>query len=154
MPDARNAVLPKRSPPTEARFQHLLVTGLDRVVSRIGKAALAEAMDRTTRSLDDVLERGATPGAKAIFDTLLIDPTALQELLRHYGLKLVPEHASAANDLHTAAGLSHASGALCDAVADGTRSHTETLELAEKLRPLLPSIAAIIEEADQIRGAA
>lgn len=149
-----NAVLPKRTPPTEARFHHLLVTGLDRVAARIGKPALAEAMDRTVRSLDDVLERGATPGAKALFDALLADPTALAEVLRAYGFKLVPDKADAANDLHTAAGLSHAAGALIEAHEDGHRCHAETLKVANKLRPLLPQIAAIIAEADRLKGAA
>jgi hypothetical protein len=154
MTDRGNAVLPKRAAPTEARFHHLLVTGLDRVAGKVGKHALAEAMDRTVRSLDDVLERGATPGAKAVFDALLADPTALCEVLRAYGYRLVPDRSSAANDLHTAAGLSHAAGAIIEAHQDGHRDHRETLEVAEKLRPLVPHIAAIIEEADRIRGAA
>lgn len=151
---ASNAVLPKRTPPTEARFHHLLVTGLDRVAARIGKHALAEAMDRTVRALDDVLERNATPGAKALFDTLIADPTALTEVLRAYGFKLVPDHADAANDLCTAAGLSHAAGALIEAHQDGTRCHTETLSIANQLRPLLPQITAIIADADRLKGAA
>jgi predicted N-formylglutamate amidohydrolase len=149
-----NAVLPKRQGPTEARFHHLLVIGLDRVADKVGKTALAEAMDRTVRALDDVLERGATPGAYALFNALLADPTALAEVLRAYGLKVVPDRADAANDLSTAAGLSHAAGALIEAHEDGYRNHSETLRIANRLRPLLPQIAAIIEEADRLKGAA
>lgn len=151
---ANNGVPPKRVAPTEARFQHLLVTGFDRVAARIGKPSLAEAIDRTVRSLDDVLERGSMPGAKTLFDALLADPTALNELLRAYGFKLVPDRADAANDLMTAAGLSHAAGALIEAHQDGIRNHGETLLVADKLRPLVPQISAIIEEADRLRGAA
>lgn len=150
----RCVVPPKRQAPTEARFHHLMVMGLDRVAAKLGKPALAASMDRTVRSLDDVLERGATPGAKALLDALLADPTALTELFRAYGFKLVPEHADAANDLQTAAGLSHAAGAIIEAHQDGARCHKETLEVAAKLRPLLPQITAIIHEADQLRGAA
>jgi len=146
-------VLPKRVGPDEAHFGALFVAGLARVAAKIGKGTLADRMGRTVRSLDNILAGGSTSG-KAMCDTLLADSTALDEVLAEYGFKLVPLTAEAANDLNTAAGLLDGATELVRAQRDGIRDHTETLMVADKLRPHLPAALAIVREADQIRGVA
>lgn len=146
-------VLPKRTGPDEAHFGALFVAGLARVAANIGKGTLADRMGRTVRSLENILAGGST-SAKAMCDALLADCTALDEVLREYGFKLVPLTAEAANDLNTAAGLLDGATELVRSQNDGVRDHAETLRVADKLRPHLPAALAIINEADKIRGVA
>ncbi|WP_203310476.1 hypothetical protein [Sphingomonas beigongshangi] len=146
-------VLPKRVGPDEASFGNLFVAGLARVAAKIGKGALADRMGRTTRSLDNILGGGSTTG-KAMFDALLADETALDEVFAAYGYRLCPLHCEAANDLNVAAGVIDAMGELVKARADGHRDHNETLAVAALLRPHLPAMQAIVHEADELRGAA
>ncbi|SEM54900.1 hypothetical protein SAMN05192583_0588 [Sphingomonas gellani] len=146
-------VLPKRSGPDEATFATLFVAGLARVAAKLGKGALADRMGRTTRSLDNILGGGSTSG-KAMFDALLADETALDEVLASYGFRLCPLHSEAANDLTVAAGVIDAMGELVRSRSDGHRDHNETLAVATLLRPHLPAMQAIVREADELRGAA
>lgn len=148
-----NSVLLKQGPISEARFHDLLVAGFARVAAKLGKGTLADRMGRTVRALDNIFA-GSTPSAKAMLDALRADETVLDELLRSYGFRLAPLHDRAANDLHTAAGLSHAAASIIESLEDGERQHQETLVVADKLRPHVPSILAIIAEADRLRGAA
>lgn len=146
-------VLPKRTGPSEATFASLFVAGLARVAAKIGKGTLADRMDRTPRSLDNILGGGSTSG-KAMFDALLADETVLDEVLASYGFRLCSLHQQAANDLLVAGGVIDAMGKLVSAHADGIRDHNETLSIAALLRPHLPAIQAIVHEADTLRGAA
>ena len=147
------SVLPKRAGPSEATFASLFVAGLARVAAKIGKGTLADRMERTSRSLDNILGGGSTSG-KAMFDALLADETVLDEVLASYGFRLCPLHSEAANDLAVAGGVIDAMGKLVIAHADGRRDHNETLSIGALLRPLLPAIQAIVREADELRGAA
>jgi hypothetical protein len=149
----RSNVLPKRVGPDEARFGTLFVAGLARVAAKIGKGTLADRMGRTVRSLENIMAGGSTSG-KAMCDALLADHTALDEVLADYGFKLVPLTLDAANDLNTAAGLLDGATELVRSQHDGHRDHSETLRVADKLRPHLPAALAIVREADQIRGVA
>lgn len=146
-------VLPKRTGPDETTFGSLFVAGLARVAAKIGKGALADRMGRTTRSIDNIMGGGST-SAKAAFDTLLADPTALDEVLAAYRVRLVPLRSVAANDLLTSAGVINAMGKLVEANTDGIRDHNETLALAQLLRPHLAALTAIVREADELRGVA
>lgn len=151
MRDLRSTVVPQRSTPTEARFHDLLVAGLARIALKIGKGRVADRMGRSVRQLDNIMG-GSTPGAKPVFDALLADETALDELLAEYGFRLCPLHAEAANDLVTAAGVIGAMGQLVEALSDGRRDHLETLAIATLLRPHMPAMTAIVREADELRS--
>lgn len=148
-----NTVVPKAQCPTEEQFHNLVIAGLARVSTKVGRGAVAQQMGRTTRALDKVFA-GSTPEAKALFDLLGSKETitALDEVLATYGVRLAPLHANADNDMHTAADLAKAAGSLMDALSDGKRDHLETLTLGTMFRELLPKIAAIVSEADAIRN--
>ena len=79
MPSARS-VFHKTAALCEAQFHALVVQGLARIAARHGRGALSDAMGRCSRQLDNVFA-GADPKAKALFDALALDATALDELL-------------------------------------------------------------------------
>lgn len=153
MTDRRNAVLHDRSGPDEALFHDALIAGLSRVAVQIGRGTLADKARRTTRSLD-MLFAGETgiPNAKGAFDFLLADDTALDEVLALYGVKICPRNSAAGGDLAVIAELAHVLARFTSAIEDGKRVHTETLDVAKALRPLMPKLTAIIDEADALRA--
>jgi hypothetical protein len=119
------------------------------------KVDMAKAMDlKDTGPLDRGLSGSNLPSAHVIFNSLLVDPTALDEILNHYGVRAVPVAANPANDIVTAAGVMDAMAALVRAFQDGHRDHQETLEVADLLQPHLAAMAAIVNEAAALRGAA
>lgn len=151
-----NPFVRKNGPLTKQRAKELVASGLQRAIgsSRDGKAEVALAAGCTSRCIEKALSHDTLPSIETLFNALAADETILNEFLSHYGYRLTSITADPAHDLHTAAGLSHAAGSLIDAHADGNRCHRETLEVADKLRPLLPQITAIIHEADSLRGVA
>ncbi|MBB4642344.1 hypothetical protein [Rhizorhapis suberifaciens] len=151
MTQRSNIVVPKRQKPDEQQFHALMVAGLARTAAKVGRGTLADSMGRTVRALDKVFA-GSCPEPKALFDLLVDEPQALDELYARYGFKLAPLTADAANDFHTAADLARAAGAFMDALSDGQRDHLETLALGALFRDLLPRIQAVVSDADRIRS--
>ena len=136
-------------------FQRRLAAAWGRVWPTVGKGAMAQAMGLNhTKAID----RGVTginlPEAHTIFNSLLADKTALDEVIAWYGCKITPVGITAANDFATAAGTLDAMSALVRALADQRRDHKETLDIAALLRPHIAALNAIVREADEHRGAA
>ena len=138
-------------PVTEQRFHSLVVAGLARVAADHGRGKLADGMGRTTRALDKVFA-GSTPEAKALFDALLVDITALDEIAREYGVQIIPRASDPAQDFELLADTADLHAEHMSAMRDGRRVHTETLRIAEKARPVVAKYTAIIAEADHIKG--
>lgn len=153
MTELFNPVVPKNRNVTDAEFHNLIVAGLARVAAKIGRGNLADRMGRTTRALDKVFA-GSTPDAKALFDALKADATAIDELASAYGFQLVPLNRECEPDLSLAAGLCDGASELVKANSDGDRDHRETLKVADILRPHIGPAMAIVHEADKIRGVA
>jgi len=150
MPDQRRNGLRKTERPTEERFHNHIVCGLARISANHGRHAVAESMGRDIRSLENVFA-GSDPMAKALFDTLLIDHTALDEVLQLYGLRALPIEQRPEGDMHLATGLSQSLAKLIESNADGVRDHNETLAIAALLRPHLGALQALVTEADRLR---
>jgi len=66
--------------------------------------------------------------------------------------RLPPRQSRAANDMELAAGLGHSLSELIERLRDGKRCHLDTLALAELFRAVIPQMAAVIDEADVLRG--
>jgi hypothetical protein len=142
-------VLPLKPVPDEARFHALLVQGLARVAAKHGRGQLSDAMGRSGRQLDNVFG-GSDPKAKALFDALALDPTALDEVIAAYGLRIVPATDGQENDMRLAAGIAAGLAKLIESNADGVRDHNETLAIAAVMRPHLGALTNIINQADEI----
>ncbi len=143
------SVLPQIAAPDEARFHMLLVQGLARIAATHSRGQLADAMGRCGRQLDNVFG-GADPKAKALFDALLLDPTALDEVFAAYGLRIAPAVVAQESDMRLASGLASGLAELIAANADGVRDHNETLAVAALIRPHLGALTNIINQADEI----
>lgn len=144
-------VLQQITPPDEARFHMLLVQGLARIAAKHTRGKLADAMGRSGRQLDNVFG-GADPKPKALFDALALDPTALDEVIGAYGLRIVPvtEGSAVQEDMRLAAGISAGLSKLIDANADGVRDHNETLAIAAVIRPHIGALLNIVSQADEL----
>lgn len=94
------------------------------------------------------------PDAENLLNSLAADPTALAEVLALYGLQIVPIGFDAALDFEIIADNSALLAEHTEAMRDGRRDHRETVRIADKARPVVQRLSAIIAEADRIRGAA
>lgn len=142
-----------RVPVTKDKFQRLLAQSWGRVWPQIGKGVMADKMGlNDVKTIDRAVTASNLPEAHTIINSLLADPTALDEVFREFGFRVIPLRSEAANDLMTAAGVIDAMGELVKSRADGIRDHNETLAVAHLLRPHVPAIEAIIEEADMLRS--
>lgn len=139
------AALPKH------RVSALVSAGWSRAVLKLGKGAFADHVETTERTVENGLAGKTLPEAHTVLNSLAADPTALDELFAAYGLRVVPLHSEAANDLVTAGGVINAMGEMIARLADGTRCHNDTLAIAALLRPHIPAMTAIVSEADALR---
>ena len=145
----------RAGPPSKESLKSKLASAWGRVWPKIGgQGTFADRIGSDSATVGRVLGMKNLPEAHTIFNGLLADPTALDEILAHYGLKATPITAIAANDLHTAAGLLDGATEIVKAYENGERDHTETLRIADKLRPHIAAAIAIVREADALRGAA
>lgn len=101
----RNSVVPETSGVTEAEFHAAMVTGLARAAKRLGgEAALAYVMGITEKQLSNI-RKGAATHPKRLFDALMACPSALDDVAKRYGYRLVPRsgiRASVGEDLNVA----------------------------------------------------
>lgn len=131
-----------------------LVAGWARVIAKVGKGKFADKLEVNEKTVGRALSGENTPELHTAFNSLAVDPTALDEVAALYGVEIRPKQSVAANDMETVADLSHLVGKWVAALSDGHRCHRETLELANVMRPLLHRLNAVCAEADSIRGVA
>ncbi len=143
-------------PLSKDKFAVKLSAAWSRVSSKLGtQAEMASRMGlNDSKTISRATSTSHLPEAHTIFNSLCADETALAEILSHYGYEICRVRRGAANDLATAAGVISAMGRLVEANADGVRDHTETLEVADLLRPHIPGAVAILHEAEKLRGSA
>lgn len=143
-------------PLSKDKFQRLLAGAWGRVWPSLGNmGVMAGRMGlNDTKTISRAVTASNLPEAHTIFNSLLADLTALREVLAYYGLEICQIRPDAANDMVTLSGLCETAAELSEALRDGVRIHPETLKIAEKLRPHMPALVAILHEADELRGAA
>lgn len=152
MPD--NQVRPKTAP-VKSDVSAALSVAWARASRRAGKGAMADKIGTSTKTIDRALTGETVPELHTALASLLADESALDEVFALYGLNRPRwAHSAAANDLHTVSNLTGLASTFCRALEDGDRDHRETLELADLIRSLKPALAAILAEADHIRGIA
>jgi hypothetical protein len=150
---------PKVCPPaplSKDKFQNLLAGAWGRVWPSLGNmGVMAGKMGlNDTKTISRAVTATNLPEAHTIFNSLCADISALREVLAHYGLEVSYIRPEAANDLATLSGLCEVAAEYSSAISDGKRIYSETLRIAEKLRPHMPALAALLREADGHRGAA
>lgn len=116
-----------------------------------GQGTFADRIGTDSATVGRVLGCKNLPEAHTIFNSLRADPTALDEILAHYGLRVVPLQTQAANDMELAASLSGALSEFIRRLADGKRCHVDTAVLAALFREVIPQMQAIVGEDDARR---
>lgn len=139
---------------TEQDARQNLSFGLLRLTAKHGPSRVGLEAGCDEKTIRNARDQKSTLRLDLALNLLSLDPTALDELLAASGFRLIPMHAAAANDLHTAAGLLDGASEMIRAHEDGIREPQETMRIADKLRPHLPAAIAIVREADEMRGAA
>jgi hypothetical protein len=150
----RDNVCPREAM-SKDKLQHLLAEAWGRVWPKLGgMTIMAKRMGlNDTKTIQRVTGICNLPEAHTIFNSLLADPTALNEVLGYYGYKLCPLESTAANDYATLAGVCEIGGRFAVALEDGHRDHRETLAIADAIAPHLPALSAIVQEAQELRRA-
>lgn len=150
----RSNVRPSVKRLTEEDARKLLSFGLLRLTAEHGPSRVGLEAGCDEKTIRNARDQKSTLRLDLALNLLTLDPTAMDELLASFGLRLCPLRANAANDLHTAAGLLDGATELVRSYEDGERNREETFRIAEKLRPHLAAAIAIVREADEMRGAA
>lgn len=132
----------------KAELQPRVAEAWSRVISRLGKGTFADRIGCCSDTVNNALTGPGLPEAHTLLNSLLADPTALDEVLGLYGMRIVPARAEAANDLQTIADLNEASHEWLQRLLDGIRCHRDTAVLAKMFRPLVAKMEAIIQEAE------
>lgn len=141
-------VLPKR-PRTKEDVSTALSDAWFRTAKRVGKGALADATGaKCTKTIDSAIAGRSLPELHTALNSLLADPTALDEVFSLYGGRFVSLQSEAANDLRVIAGLNDASSEWLTRIIDGIRCKRDSKALAEIFRPLVAHMQTVIEEAE------
>lgn len=153
--------MPQRSnvcpaePLSKDKFKRLLSIAWGRVGPSMGLATMAGKMELSDpKTISRAIATDNLPEAHTVFNSLCADESALREVMAHYGYELCRITPEAANDMVTLSGLCEVAAELAEALKDQKRVHPETLRVADKLRPHMPALTALLAEADALRGAA
>lgn len=150
MPDGVNQVRPIRKR-SKAEVSGALAAGWSRVSSG-RKGAFADNVEIDVKTVNRALTGETTPELHTAFNSLADDPTALDELAALYGVTIRPRKTTSGSDMDLCAGLGAALAEYLHRLADGKICHTDKLAMAALFRPLIPQMAAIVDEADALRG--
>lgn len=152
MPDAAGNVLRDTPRISETHFRNLFAADVTDAVARHGKGELASAMRRCPRSIDNMIT-GGKAGPDAVFSLLAADPSAFARLQKAFGISVsLREGVVETPTMVEAADLVGAAAKLVQALADGKLDHLEVLFLDGIFRPLMPSLQALFDQADAVRG--
>lgn len=141
-----------QKPQSKATLSAALGAAWSRVSLAIGKGTFADKAEFDQVTLSRAVAGPALPSAENLLNSLAADPTALDEVLALYGLAARPAYAAHGGDMELMGRLGHTLAEYIDLMRDGKRCHNDTLALAVLFRPLIPQMAAIVDEADALRG--
>lgn len=144
----------RRKPQSKTKLSAAIGAAWGRVSNALGKGAFADAAEFDEVTISRAMRGPSLPSAEHLLNSLVADPTALNEALALYGLIAAPKNAQAANDMDLVTSLSGSVAEYLKCIADGKRCHVDTAVLAQLFRPLIPQMQAIVDEADRIKGAA
>jgi len=132
-----------------------LVAGWSRIMARIGRGTFVDHMAVDRKVIERTIGLGNMPHLDTVLNSLLIDPTALDEVLALYGfgrhrlpdggkMDTTPEELGDVLDF----------AASFSAYQRGPHNHQSKLKLAESARPVAQVTCGIVAEADRLRGLA
>lgn len=129
-----------------------LVAAWGRVIAKVGRGKFADSLQVDTKTIGRTMAGPSLPELHTAFNSLLIDPTALDEVADLYGFEIRKKQANSASDMETIAELSGLVSEWAAALADGNRDHTETVKLAKRIRSVIHRLNSLCAEADRLSG--
>jgi hypothetical protein len=134
--------------------QSRLAAAWARTIAGMGgkKATFAEAIGCHPDTVSNALAGNTVPELHTALNSLAVCPEALYEVFSLYGFRLVPDDMQMSPDMLVVLEMSEALTCYIAALQDGRRDHRETIQIAEKVRPLIAKLTALVAEADEKRG--
>lgn len=140
-------------PVSKTRLSEALSAAWGRVSNEMGRGTFADRMGADPKTIQRGMAGPSLPDAENLLNSLAADPTALAEVFALYGLQVVPIGFDAALDFEIIADTSGLLAEHTEAMRDGRRDHRETISIANRARPVIQKLSAIVSEADRLRGA-
>ena len=140
-------------PLTESEYRAAVGKALRRAtVDNNNMGRLAAAADCEDRTLRNARAETTSLAGRSLLNLLAIEPSIMDELLAHFGLRLVATDSSAPAYAQLLADVAGLAAVTADAMADGRVDHTEEAELVELQRELAPVLAANVARYDRKRA--
>ena len=140
-------------PLTESEYRAAIGKGLRRAtVDNNNMGRLAAAADCEDRTLRNARAETTSLAGRSLLNLLAIEPSIMDELLAHFGLRLVATDSIAPAYAQLLADVAGLAAVTADAMADGRVDHTEEAELIELQRELAPVLAANVARFDRKRA--
>lgn len=148
MPHCTNQVRPAIR--SKSDISGAVAAAWGRLVNKHGRGALADKLDIEVKTINRALTGETTPHLATAFNALAIDPTALDEIAALFGFRLCPVTCCPADDALT---MGRMAAVVSEWLKLGHgRDHRDTCRLGDQIRELLPALAAVVAQADSIRG--
>jgi len=155
MPDAIGQVRPIF--PAKMDVSANLVAGWSRIMARIGRGTFVDHMAVDRKVIERTIGTGNMPHLDTVLNSLLIDPTALDEVFALYGFGLhrLPhrDHGGLVGQEELGDVIDLAS-AMSAFERGNPNDHRAKIALSEKARPVAQVACGIVAEADRLRGVA
>lgn len=141
-------VFPKATALTETDYKQKLAKGLRRVMMAEGPARFAAKVPGCcAKTLSNAASETHALNPTVAFNLLVADPTALDELLAHFGFRLERVEAVEGEDARLLADTMALASEHAEAMADGRVDHIEEARLVKKARPVAMAWNARIAKA-------
>lgn len=153
MPEIMGQVRPRI--PSKLDVSAHLAAGWARVMARIGRGNFTDKLGVDRKVVNRALGQETVPELHTALASLLVDPTALDEVLALYGFGLhrLPDADGGVDPERLGEVLEFASEA-SKMQRGNPNDHRAKLVLAQFARPVVQFASGVIAEADRIRGVA
>lgn len=125
-----------------------LAAALSRLVLAHGLGTVADQAGCCTKTISNAMGLRALPELHIAANLLLLDPSALDELLALLGFRLVPSDAATTCFPSVLADLAGVTATTAAALADGRVDHLEEARIVAQVRDILPELNAMAARHD------
>lgn len=146
-------VCPNRRRLTEADYRALVAAGIRRATAKDGAARFAVEVGCDEKTMRAARDGKSSLIGSTLANTLAVDLSTLDELLAHFGLRLVPIEAVDDGDARLLADIAGLGATVAGAMADGRIDHVEELHIADQARGVVADLTGRIAAADRKRVA-
>ena len=146
-----NTVLPKPTRLTELAYRQLVAAGVRRCSAKDGAGRFGLEVGCGEQTMRAARDARSSLNGSTLFNMLLADPTALDELAAYFGMQFVPRQPVEESDARLLADVTGLGAVIADALADGFVDHREEQRIAAAARPVVRELAGRIAVADRKR---